>query len=269
MGKPTRHHMQAEVHMTVDQVPRYAVTIDGETVSIGTANELSIALDVLQGRRDREVLEQLAPHLAEITSTPAGFLAVLKSLAPADQIFVIEALGPSLAGILREARHLRDLLATTAEVDVERRLLETLGAAGLRAVILTAEELGEVLEWTYGQCERELLDLLGSDYLRSMARSGYELACVLNAVDPAAQDRLLEQFGRDRVVALIHDGCDLAYLLRALPPAESGRLLDHFSREQLVEIIGNASDWKYVTQRLEPAEVEQLLRKLEVIPHAA
>lgn len=255
--------------MTVGQVPRYAVTVDGETVSIGTANELSIALDVLQGRRDREVLEQLAPHLAEITSTPAGFLAVLKSLAPEDQIFMIETLGPRLAGILREARHLRDLLATMAQVEVEKRLLETLGAEGLRAVILTAEELGEVLEWTYGQCDQEVLDLLGIDHLRRMARSGYELACVLNAVDPEAQDRLLEQFGWDRVVALVHDGCDLAYLLRALPPAESGRLLDHFSREQLVEIIGNASDWKYVTQRLEPAEVEQLLRKLEVMPHAA
>ena len=41
---------------------RYPVTIDQETVQIGSASELAVALDVLQGQHDRAVLTQLQPH---------------------------------------------------------------------------------------------------------------------------------------------------------------------------------------------------------------
>ena len=101
-----------------------------------------------------------------------------------------------MASILKEARYLRDLLATMAYVEVEQRLLDplappcenrglsktgdyrTLGAAGLRALILTAEDLSEVLEWVYGQCaplaktgvyRSQALDLLGAERTSSAA----------------------------------------------------------------------------------------------------
>ncbi len=47
-------------------IKRYPVTIDGETASIGTANELAVALDVLRGQYDRAVLEQLGPVRMEL-----------------------------------------------------------------------------------------------------------------------------------------------------------------------------------------------------------
>jgi hypothetical protein len=264
--------------MTMSQIPRHEVTIDGplgktgdyrETTCVGTANELAIALDVLQGQHDRAVLEQLRPHLADIIATPTGFALVVKSLAPPDQILLIEALGTRLAGILREVRYLRDLLATLADVDVEQRLLDTLGTAGLRALILTAEDLGEVLEWVYGQCDRQVLDLLGLDYIRGLVHNSYELALILNSVDRALQGAFIEQIGWERVVGLVTDGRDLAYLMRTLPPEASAQLIECFSRGQLVELINNAADWKYLWERLEPAEAEALLRRLEVTPHAA
>jgi hypothetical protein len=62
----------------------HSITIDGETTSIATARELMVALDVLQGQHDREVLEQLSPHLADIVADGAGLYAVLKVLSPAD-----------------------------------------------------------------------------------------------------------------------------------------------------------------------------------------
>ncbi len=73
--------------MTFSTLTRYPVTIDGETVTIGTAKELSVVLDVLQGQHDRVVLEQLAPNLADIVDSPLGFSTILKSLEPADRSF--------------------------------------------------------------------------------------------------------------------------------------------------------------------------------------
>ncbi len=242
--------------MSEAQVSRYAITIDDETAQIGTANELAVALDVLQGQHDRAVLEQLAPHLAEVIRGPAGLLLVLKSLSPQDQLYLVDAIGPALAGVIQEARHLRDLFATLSVVEVERRILETLGTRGLRTLILTGKELAEVLEWLYGECDQLLVDLLGADYIRSIIRNADHLGLVLNSLEEAGQQDLIEKLGWERIVQLITDGRDLAYLLRALPPGLSARLLSHYSREQLMNLIGNRRDWAYLYDRLEPAEAE-------------
>jgi hypothetical protein len=243
---------------------RYPVVVDGETSLIGTANELAITLDVLQGQRDREVLEQLAPHLAQVVATPSGFVLVSKSLAPEDQIYLVSSIGAHLEAILGEARHLRDVLSILSQSAVEQCILNTLGQRGLRRLIQTAQELAEVLEWIYGERDQALLELIGADHVRRIIRSGAELGAVLNSLEEKGQCQLLEMLGWSRVVELVRDGRDLTYLLRALPAAESTRLMDHFPRERLIELIGDPRSWDYMYRRLEPAEEEQLLNRLGV-----
>src|SRR3989304_3240243 len=97
----------------------YPVPAEGDTVHVGTAGELAVVLDVLQGQHDRLVLEQLGPHLADVIAGPVGLLGTLKSLAPTDQIFLVEALGPRLGELVQSAGRLRDVLATLAEPAVE------------------------------------------------------------------------------------------------------------------------------------------------------
>jgi hypothetical protein len=254
--------------MTIHQMPRYPVTIDDETAQIGTASELAIALDVLQGQHDRAVLQQLEPHLADIIASPSGLMLVMRSLSPEDQLLLVGALGPRLAGIVRDASHLGDLLATLAHEEVERGLLDTLGPTGLRALILTAGDLSQVLEWVYGQCDREVIELLGADYVRSIAKNGHDLALALNSLDHDMQSTLLALIGWDRIAQLVVDGRDLAYLMAALPPELSVPLIQRYSQQQLAELIGNAADWEYLWKRLEPVEAEALEQKLGVAHHA-
>jgi hypothetical protein len=256
------------------KITRYPVTIDGETVQIGSAPELSVALDVLQGQYDRQVLTQLQPHLAQIIPQARDFMAVMKSLSVDDQLFLIEALGKDLATILQDAPHLRDLLATMAEGGVEQALLNTLGKAGLRALVLTAEELAEVLEWIYGENDSLALNLLGLEYVRSLCRDASDLSAILHNLDNLLQDQLIGQLGWEFVLGLVHDGRDLAALLRALPAASSERLLQHYTRPQLEALIGNAHDWTYLYQRLEPEEADFITTLLGIkttwrTPHAA
>jgi len=245
----------------------HPLTIDGQTVQIATAAELVVALDVLQGQYDRQVLAQLRPHLAGLMHRPADFLNVMKSLAPEDQVYLIGALGARLAPILKEARFLRDLLATLAEGKVEDALLGALGRDGLRALILTADELAEVLEWVYGETDKELLEALGLDYVRRLCRTAADLGGVLHSLDNSLQEKLVDQLGWEFVLGLVQDGRGLAALLRALPAAVSDRLLGHFSPEQLQAIIGNARDWAYLYQRLEPDEAATLTQILALNPH--
>lgn len=235
---------------------RYSITIDKETVQIGTAAELAVALDVLQGQYDREVLAQLQPYLPKIITQASHFFTVLRSLSAEDKVFLIEALGERLVAILLEASHLRDLLATLAEQEVEIVLLQTLGSQGLRSLILTASELSEVLEWVYGETDEMALQLLGLNYIRDLIKNAYDLSAILHGLDEVRQAWLVEQLGWEFCLGLVRDGRDLASLLRALPASISKRLLNHYDRTELIRLIGNARDWIYLYQRLEPAEAD-------------
>jgi hypothetical protein len=250
--------------MSLAEIARYPITIEGETIWIGTANELAIALDVLQGQRDHETLAQLRPHLAGIIAHAKGFTAVLRTLTTEDQIYLIEAIGPDLVQVMQNAAYLRDLLAVIADTRVEEALLRALGATGLRHLVVSAEELAEVLEWVYDQCDSLVLELLGLDAVRRLCRHASDLSAVLRSLDHARQKELVGQLGWAFVADLVRDGRDLAYLLRTLPPADSERLLRHYTCQQLAALIGNARDWTYLCQRLEPAEADLLFGLLGV-----
>lgn len=241
---------------------RYPIHVDGETVEVGDAEELAVVLDVLNGRRDRDVLAQLRPHLPRIVRKPSDLPLLMRTLARDDQIFLIEAMRDSLADALQTARHLRELLATIAEHDVKSTLIEALDGEGLRKLIVTARDLSGALEWTYAQCSLRLLELLGDDYLRRLIRHGDDLAFALNALADESQSALLASIGWARVPELTRDARDLALLLRAVPPSISVTLLDQYDRRQLVEIIGDRSAWTYLYNRINADEAVQLLRKL-------
>jgi hypothetical protein len=255
-------------------MPRYPLTIDPETIQIGTAAELAVALDVLQGQYDRVVLTQLKPYLPQLILQANQLFTVMKSLSADDQLFLIQALRENLVGIMQDASHLRDLLATLAEEQVETALLQALGSDGLRSLILTAEELAEVLEWVYGQTDELALELLGLDYIRDLCREAAGLSAILHSLDVDLQAKLVDQLGWEFCLGLIRDGRDLAYLLRALPAAVSERLLKHYKPAQLARLIGNSRDWSYLYQRLEPAEADFITNLLGLeqnrrISHAA
>ena len=246
------------------EITRYPISIDGETADVATAGELVTALDVLQGHYDRAVLEQLRPHLAKVIGGPQGLYATLKVLSAEDQLYLIEALGPRLVGVVQRAGALRDILATLAESGVEEKLLETLGPEGLRVLIGSAEELAGVLEWVYGSSDWLALQLLGVDFLKNLFQSGYELSLVLYSLDRARQQELIDLLGWEHVMALVHDRRDLAHLLRALPAELSNRLLTHFTKDQLWAIVQDGRGWRYLYSYLEVAEAAYLSDLLEV-----
>jgi hypothetical protein len=239
-------------------VAQYPITIEGETASIGTAGELVVALDVLQGQHDRAVLEQLAPHLSEIIADASGLYWTLKELSVEDQLYLFDALGPCLVDVIGRASALRDLLATMAHEEVEERMLKALGAEGLHALIGTAEELAGVLEWVYGDCDRLVLDLVGAPFLRRLFPSGYGLSLALHALDHDRQQDLVEMLGWEQVEALVHDRRDLAHLLRALPGDLSTRLLKGFTKAQLWDLARDERGRRYLYQYLEAEEATYL-----------
>ncbi len=244
-------------------ISRYPITIDGETATIGTAAELVVALDVLQGNYDRAVLEQLRPYLTKIVGGPAGLYAVLRVLAPDDQLYLIEAVGTDMLGVIQRAGALRDILATMAESRVEERLLEALGTVGLRELLGTAEEVAEVLEWTYGDCDRLVLEMLGPDFLSGLFASGHDLSLVLRSLERNSQRKLLESLGWERIIALVGDRRDLAHLLRALPADISRLLLQELKPERLRRLVRDARGRRYLDNYLEPEEAVYLDQLLE------
>lgn len=253
--------------MNATQTERFPIMIGNEAAAIGTAAELTVALDVLQGDHDRAVLEQLAPHLARIIGDGRGLQAVLRVLASADQLYLIQLIGSELPAVIHSAQILRDILAMLADCAVEEALLSAIGAARLRELLATPEELADVLEWVYGASDRLVLQLLGDAHLRGLFASGHELSLVLGMLDHQLQKELIELLGWEQVTALIHSRSDLAHLLAALPAALSAELLPRIPIDRLHALIRNAQGWRALCASLELPEIEHLQRILGV-PYA-
>jgi Mg/Co/Ni transporter MgtE len=243
---------------------RYSISIEDESAEISTAAELVIALDVLQGHHDREVLEQLRPNLKEIIKSPQDLYATIRVLALDDKIYLIESLSSNLPNIVASAAHLRDILATLSEFQAEEKLLGTLGSEGLKALIHSAEDLGEVLEWVYGKGDQIVIQSLGIDYLKHLIQNGYELSLILHSLNHKAQESLIKLLEWDNVASLIKDRRDLAHLLRALPAKFSKKLLKHFTKEELWKIIRDEYGWQSLYKYLESEEATYLENLLGV-----
>ncbi|MBD3293193.1 MAG: hypothetical protein GF393_09730, partial [Armatimonadia bacterium] len=157
----------------------HTIAIDGDTAEIATAAELVVALDVLQGHHDREVLTQLRPHLAEIVTDAHGLHDTLEVLSTEDSVLLIDSIGSAMSDTVGRAGALRDLLASIAHTEVEEALFRAMGPDGLRSLIGSPDDLSGILEWVYGQCDEMMLDMLGAEYLRRLLRTGAELALVL------------------------------------------------------------------------------------------
>jgi hypothetical protein len=250
--------------MNAYKTEQFPITISNETAAIGTAAELTVALDVLQGDHDRAVLVQLAPHLAQIIGDGRGLLAVLRVLSPADQLYLIGCIGSGLPTVIHNAQILRDILAMLADCKVEEALLSAIGSARLRELLATPEELADVLEWVYGESDRLVMQLLGDAHLRGLFASGHELSLVLGMLDHRLQKELIELLGWEQVSALIHSRTDLAHLLATLPAALSTELLPRIPVDRLHALIRNAQGWQALCASLELPEIEQLQRVLGV-----
>jgi len=244
----------------------HTIAIDGETAQIATAAELVVALDVLQGNRDREVLEQLRPHLAKIITDARGLHDTLKVLSTEDSLLLIDAIGPAITDVIGRAPALRDLLASIAETEIEEALLRAIGPDGLRSLIGSPDDLAGVLEWVYGQCDELALDLLGAEFLRSLLRTGAELALVLRSLDRARQEDLIEMIGWERVPALVMDERDLAHLMRALSGGLSCELLDLIPDDRLHELVRDERDWAELEPFLDSSEWDYLRARVPGVP---
>ena len=256
--------------MDLEKIPRFPISIEGYTFHVGTANELSAALDVLQGQHDRIVLEQLGPHLADIIGDSAGLMATLRSLSQPDQLYLVKTIGGRLAGIVQTARRMSNIFAMLSSAEVENQFLATLGHDGLHYLVKNAQDLSDTLEWLYGKSDTKVLKLFGSDRLKQIIRSGADLSLVLNMLDAASGQRvLMDLLGWDHVVELIRNGNELAQTLRATPSQIGTHLIATMSQEQLIHIIGNEQDWAYLWERLEPAEARAIAKKLNIKDYAA
>lgn len=242
----------------------FTLNIDGDTAEICTASQLAVALDVLQGQYDRTVLEQLKPVLAEIIQESQGLYDIFKVLCPEDQLFLIDALGPNLVSILKGANKLRDIFAMVADDRVEQHLINTLGSEGLQALVNTAQDLVDVLEWVYGSSDQLILELLGNGYLKTLFQSGYELSLVLHTLDRNRQKELFNLLGWKKVNSLIHDLNDLAYLSRALPSELSIALMARLAKDRVWELVRNEKGLNQLIKFLDNEEETFVRNLLEV-----
>ena len=248
-------------------VKRYPVSYAGETAEIGTIDELMVAFDVLNRQNDRELIEQLAPVLADIIGVgdrdaSANLKILLKALSAHDRMYVVEVLGARLDKLVGTAVELRNLIVSLADVEVETAILRAIGARGVRGLVATCQQLWEILEWLYGESDVVLLDLLGSQYVRRLVAHGHDLAEILRRVDPDRQIWTIEFLGWPAALSLLRDDVDLREVLSALCTEACAKLIERLPNTTIVELAANELGWFELGRRLSPSKTRLLRDKL-------
>ena len=244
-------------------MPDFTVVIEGESASVETADELAVLLEVLHGDHYQDALDQLGSNLADILCEPRGLCAVLKSLAPESQLYLLNQLGPRLIDVVQRADVLRNILAALTEPLVEKRLLELLDSDGLKRLIHEPEDLAGILEWVYDCCDEFVISLLDERFLRHLLQTGHKISLVLPSMTEASQSILIEKLGWSHVISLAYDARVLGLLLRALAPDLGLRLIREFTPKMLRTAVGGERGLGELYRFLNEAETEAVNTLLE------
>ena len=249
-------------------VLRYPISYGGQEAEIGTIDELMVALDVLNRKHDREILQQLAGVLEGIIAVgnrpaPVNLKILLKALSAEDRLYVIEQIGDRLQTLIGTAVELRNLLVSLTHLEVEAAVLNAIGGQGLRQMVATSQQMWEILEWLYGENGDLLLKLLGRGHLRRLITRGHELAEILRRIDPLRQVPTIEIVGWDYTLELLRNEVDLREILSSLYTQASATLIERLPREQIVALAGSEYGWYELGRRLSPSKAILLSQKLK------
>jgi hypothetical protein len=255
-------------------VLRYPIFFGGEKAEIGTIDELMVALDVLNRKHDRAILQQLAGVLGRIVAignrpAPVNLKILLKALSAEDRLYVIEQIGDRLQLLIGTAVELRNLLVSLTHLEVEAAILNTIGGQGLRQMVVTSQQLWEILEWLYGENDVLLFKLLGRGHLRRLITHGHELAEILRRIDPVRQAPTIEVVGWDFALGLLRNEVDLREILSSLCTQASAALIERLPSERIVALAGSQFGWYELGRRLSPSKAQLLSKKLQGESHAS
>lgn len=102
-------------------------------------------------------------------------------------------------------------------------------AKGLLHIIHTPDDLGNILEWIFGDGEKLIFDMLGKDFLRSVFSYGTDIYKVFHFLADQNKDILADMLELSFIKSLVYTADDFFYVLKALSNAKVREFIPLFT----------------------------------------
>ncbi len=218
--------------------------------TVHNENELALIIDLLSLSDEsyelhRHLIMSLDAELMDIISSYKGLLLCMKNMEFKNRFLLLVKIGDQLSRIVEKSVYLGSILASIPEEADKIRIIKSIRTKGLVQIIHIPDDLGNILEWIFGEGERVIFDMLGEEFLKSLFAYGTDVYKVFHFLSSENKDVLADILTLPFIKSIIYTAEDFFYVLKAL------------SNDKAREFI----------QLFDPAEIRAIIRKNETLHH--
>lgn len=242
----------------------HTFTLGYKQYIIHNEQELALIIELLESSTNsftlhRHLIMSLDEKLMDIIVTYKGLLLCMKHMEYKNRFLLLIKIGDTLSRVIGKSEHLGNILAGIPEETDKMRIIKSLRYKGLMQIIHTSNDLGNILEWIFGDGEKLVFDILGRDFLISLFAYGMDIYRVFHFLNDKNKDILAEiltlQFLRSR----IQTAEDFFYILKALSNKTAGEFISIMNPLEVREIIGKNDILHYYLPKITKEKEETLL----------
>lgn len=179
----------------------------------------------------------LDEDLMKIILTYKGLLLCMKHMEYKNRFLLLVKMGDTLPHVIETSTHLGSLLASIPEETDKIRIVKSMRYRGLTEIIYTPDDLGNILEWIFGEGEKIIMDILGKDFLQKLFAYGTDIYKVFHFLSDENKNILADIISLTFIQSCIYTSEDFFYVLKALSNEKVQEFIPLFTPEEIRSII--------------------------------
>jgi len=241
--------------------------LDDKVYHVRNELELALIFELLESTKSAEMLHwnvimSLDEKLLDIIKTYRGLSSCLKHLGYRNRFLLLIKIGDILPTVLGRSEHLGGILASIPEGEGKLRIVKSMRHRGLVQIVENADDLGNVLEWLYGDAELVVLNLLGEEFLRGLFYSGRDIYKVAHFLSEPNKDYFIDLLGISSLRALTGTCDDFLYIIKALTASKTKEYIRLFTPDEIRGLIRSDYTFHAFVKKIAYAKEDELLRYL-------
>lgn len=220
----------------------HSFTLGEKKYAIHNEEELALIIDLLASLKDsftlhRHIIMSLDEDLMRIILTYKGLLLCMKHMEYKNRFLLLVKMGDTLSNVIEKSAHLGSLLASIPEETDKMRIIKSIRAKGLIQIIHIPDDLGNILEWIFGDGEKLIIDMLGKEFLQSLFAYGTDIYKVFHFLSDENKDILADILSLPFIQSRIYTAEDFFYVLKALSNSKVQEFIPLFTPLEIRSII--------------------------------
>lgn len=241
-----------------------------KSYTVKDENELSLIFELLW-KWDSDVTSVLHwnvimelddVELMKIIKTNRWLLSCLKHLNEKNYFLLLVKVWDKLSEIVKNSMQLGEILAKIAEENNKLRLIKQIRTKWLARLILTSEDLINILEWVYNEAERETLNTLWEENIRKLFIYPKDIYSVLHYLNSDNKDYLINMIWLNDINKKISSWTDFMFMIKWMSYQKLWQFLQLYTRRQIKDMFSTDEEFRSFLFKLSDKKEKMILEYL-------